>query len=496
MHLHLASLLVALPLFGSLAIAMLSDEGEDVAQQIATGTATAAMLVALAIGWVWDPIAGGVQLLDRYPWSTSLNLAWAVGVDGLSLPLVVLTTVLFLVAVLGSSHVHPRKRAYLAWLVALEAPTLGVFLAQDWTLFYACWELTLVPLFFLISAWGGAHKERAALTFLLYTMAGSVFLLNATLVLVILGPGRGAFPADATAAALPIAVQLGLLFAFLVGFGVKVPLVPLHGWLPLAHVEAPAPVSVLLSGILLKMGAYGLIRVVQALPDAAVLASWGLFVLGTVGVLHGALLAWRQQDLKSIVAWSSVSHMGFVVVGVSALNEVGLHGAMLQIVAHGLVAGILFLLVGAVYERAHTRDLTKLGSIVHEAPVLTGAVAFGFLASISVPGTAGFVAELMVIAGAWERFGAFALLPLLGAILWAASAVRAALSLVGGPRTEAGHHVTEIRPGEAIAVGLLTIGLIAVGLRPALVADIVAHEVHTLVAALPAPAVEVAHVAP
>lgn len=495
MTLHLATLVVLVPLVGSLVLAMLPDDADDVASQVATGFAAAALLVAAALVGAWDPGRGGVQAADTVAWSQAMDLSWAVGVDGLSLPLVGLTTLLFLVAVLASGDVGPRRRAYLAWLLALEVPTLGVFLARQWTLFYACWELTLVPLFFLVSAWGGKERDRAALTFLLYTMAGSVFLLVATLSLVLLGPGRVAFPAGPGAAALPLGVQTALLVGFGLGFGVKTPIVPLHGWLPLAHVEAPAPVSILLSGILLKMGAYGLLRVVEALPAAASAASGVVFVLGTVGVIHGALLAWRQTDLKRIVAWSSVSHMGFVLVGLASLDPVGLHGTILQIVAHGLVAGLTFGVVGMVYARAHTRELGELGGIGAHAPRLTAAVVLAFLASMSVPGTAGFAAELLIVGGAWTRFGAWALLPLVGAVVWAATAVRVALSLAGGPRTEAGSHVTDLRPGETVALALLGVAIVGVGLWPGLVIDRVDPGVRTLVTGLGGVVQEVVRVA-
>lgn len=494
MTLPLASLVVLVPLVGSIVVAMLADD-DDLASQIATGFAAAALLVALGLAWTWDPGLGGVQATDAVAWSEAMDLSWAVGVDGLSLPLVVLTALLFLVSVLVSGDVGPRRRAYLAWLLALEVPTLGVFLARQWTLFYACWELTLVPLFLLVSAWGGKERDRAALTFLLYTMAGSVFLLVATLSLVLLGPGRVAFPASPAAAALPLGVQTALFVGFALGFGVKTPVVPLHGWLPLAHVEAPAPVSILLSGILLKMGAYGLLRTVEALPGAAAAASGVLFVLGTVGVIHGALLAWRQTDLKRIVAWSSLSHMGFVLVGLSSLDVVGLHGTMLQIVAHGLVAGLTFGVVGMVYARAHTRELGELGGLGATAPRLTVAVVLAFLASMSVPGTAGFAAELLVVGGAWTRFGAWSLLPLAGAVVWAATAVRVALSLAGGPRTHASARVTDLRPAETLALGLLGAAIVAVGLWPSLVIDLVDPGVRTLVSGLAAATGEVARVA-
>ncbi len=494
---YLSTFLVLTPLVGAVVVALLPDDADELAHHAAIAVAALVCLLAGVAAFAWDPAERGAQFLEVRTLSEALEAQWAVGIDGVSLPLVVLTSVLFLAAVLGSGEVRPHLRSYLAWMLALEAPVLGVFVAQDWTLFYACWELTLLPLFFLINRWGGEHRERATLTFLLYTMAGSVFLLNAILVLLLLGPGREAFPAGGSAAALPIGVQLALLTGLIVGFAVKVPLVPLHGWLPLAHVEAPAPVSVLLSGILLKMGAYGLIRAVQALPDAAHRVSTVLWVAGTVGIVHGALLAWRSRDLKVIVAWSSVSHMGFVVVGIATLGTAGLQGAILQIVAHGLVAGLLFLMVGALYSRAHTRDLDAIGGIAHRAPWLAGALAFGLLASAALPGTAGFPAELMILAGTWQSFGGWVVLPLLGAVLWSATAVRAALLLLTGARTAVGEHLEDLHPAELAAGLLLVGGLVAVGLAPRLVEDVSHGAIHDLVAHLTqAPMQEVADALP
>lgn len=473
---HLSTLLLALPAAGALIIALLPRGQDTLARQVALLHAVGALALALTIAWSYDPVAGGVQMVDGFIWSERLHLALRVGVDGLSAVMVTLTSLLFLVALLGSGGVTQTPRRYHAWLLGLQTPTLGVFLARDWTLFYACWELTLVPLFFLVSAWGGPRRHQASLTFLLYTMAGSVFLLNAMLILILWGPGRGGFPVDPTAAALAPEAQLALFLAFLIGFGVKVPLVPLHGWLPLAHVEAPAPVSVLLSGILLKMGAYGLIRAAEALPAGATQAAPVLMGLGVLGAIYGALMAWREDDLKRLVAWSSVSHMGVVLVGIAAASPLGHAAAVLQIVAHGLVAGATFLAVGLIYDRAHTRDLRALGGLAAAAPGLTGFAAVAFLASLGAPGGAGFPAELATVTAGVQAFGLVAGGVVVGGLLWSASALRVVLALAGRPQTEAGAHVGELRPAEWAAAALLVGALLAVGLRPSLVTDAVATD--------------------
>src|SRR5690606_3995012 len=241
----------------------------------------------------------------------------------------------------------------------LELGMLGVFLSQDWSLFYIFWELTLIPLFILIARWGGVRRGAASINFVLYTMGGSIFMLISLMAISQYMPEHGGtLMADMTEAArsMPRSEQLWVLMGFLIGFGVKMPVFPLHGWLPLAHVEAPSPVSILLSGILLKMGAYGLIRVVVMLPEATLVVQPYLLFIALFGMIYGGVLAWRQTDLKALVAYSSVSHMGIVLLGIATLNETGMTGAIIQMTAHGLIAGGMFLLVGLLYERTHTRD--------------------------------------------------------------------------------------------------------------------------------------------
>jgi NADH-quinone oxidoreductase subunit M len=395
----------------------------------------------------------------------------ALGVDALSLPLVVLTTVLFAVGLLASGRIRSWTRWYHAWVLALESAVLGVFLARNWVVFYASWELTLVPFFFLISVWGGERRSQAAMTMLLYALGGSVFLLTGLLSLYWILPGHG-FVLDRVAElgpTLPPEVQAGLLLAFLIGFGVKLPIVPLHGWLPLVYRESPAPLPILSSGVLLKLGAYGLLRMTMALPEGARLLSTLLFGLGLVGVVHGALLAWRQRDLRQIVAWSSVSHMGFVVIGIAAGNALGQTGALLQMVAHGLVVGLLFLVVAVLDERAHDRDVRSYGGLVGTDPEIGLLVVIALLASIAVPATPGFPAELSILAGAWSRFGPWVALVPLAALAWAAVAVRTLLGVVGGPPGAATKEVTPLDPAEATAGFGLVALLLLLGLFPGLV---------------------------
>jgi NADH-quinone oxidoreductase subunit M len=345
---------------------------------------------------------------------------------------------------------------------------LGVFMAQDWSLFYIFWELTLIPLFFLIDRWGGANRHGAALNFVLYTMGGSVFMLISLLLLFDTVPSHS-FAMAAMAESgrtLPPETQTLIFLGLLIGFGVKMPIFPLHGWLPLAHVEAPSPVSILLSGILLKMGSYGLIRAAGTLPQAVANLQDLLAVLAFISLLYGGLLAWHHRDLKAMIAYSSVSHMGIVLLGIAALNLAGLHGALMQMVAHGLVAGSLFLLIGLLYERTHTRDVTQYSALVRVTPRFAFFTTLAFIAAISLPGTAGFVAELNTLIGGFARWGWVAALMTLGVLLSAAYAIRSISQLFTGPVRPAMSQLEDLRPTELLAAGTLAAATLILGFVP------------------------------
>jgi NADH-quinone oxidoreductase subunit M len=346
---------------------------------------------------------------------------------------------------------------------------IGVFIAQDWALFYVFWELTLIPLFFLIDRWGGQRRSMAALNFVLYTMGGSVFIFISLLVLFDAMPDHSfSMVAMAeTARTLPPSTQLFLFLGFLVGFGVKMPIFPLHGWLPLAHVEAPAPISILLSGILLKMGAYGLIRAASILPNAIAELQPLLMGLALFGLIYGGLLAWRQSDLKAMVAYSSVSHMGVVLFGISTMNIAGLTGALFQMVAHGLVAGALFLLIGLLYQRTHTRNINDYRSLIDHAPRFTLFTTIALFSAIGIPGTAGFIAEFHAIVGGFERWGWITVLLSLGVMISASYAIRTISVLFTGPSSSRMAQVADLSRGESSAAALLALLILWLGFFPA-----------------------------
>lgn len=466
---HMLSLILWAPFFGAVLVSLLPTTQHRFIRGLALFHAGLALILAWSLLARFDRSTAAIQFAEQVVWSSTIGVSYALGVDGLSLPMVLLSTLLVPVALLASDGVRTGVKGYHAWLLTLEFAMLGVFMARDWTLFFMFWELTLIPLFFLIDLWGGEKRHAASLNFVLYTMGGAIFILIGIIVVYRLTPTQSfAMAAIAqAAAALPREEQVWLLLAFLVGFGVKIPLFPLHGWLPLAHVEAPSPVSILLSGVLLKMGAYGLLRVAPMLPEATLALQPLLAGIALVSILYGGLLAWRQSDLKAMIAYSSVSHMGVVVLGISALNETGLLGASLQMVAHGLIAGTLFLLIGLLYERTHTRQVADYGALARVTPGFTLFVTLALLAGMGMPGLFGFVAELHVLIGGFERWGWLMLLASLGVLVSAAYAVRTLGQLFAGPPRPELAKLQDLQPREWVAVVPLAAGLLVLGLKPA-----------------------------
>lgn len=475
-------LLLLAPLMGAVLLALLPSRNAAFLRRVAALVAGIALLGSLWLLAGFDAASAAFQFFETQPWNPRVGSSLALGVDGISLSMVLLTTILTFVAILASTGIRDGAKVYFSLVLVLESSVLGVFSARDWSLFYVCWEMTLIPLFFLIDRLGGPNRHRAALNFVLYTMGGSVFMLVALLLLYDAAPGHSFAMADMAAggASLPAKTQILVFVGLLLGFGVKMPIVPLHGWLPLAHVEAPSPVSILLSGVLLKMGAYGLIRAAGTLPAAVLALQDGLAMLALVSLLYGGALAWRQTDLKAMIAYSSISHMGVVLLGVAALNEAGLAGAVMQMVAHGLTAGLLFLLVGLLYERTHTRELADYGSLNRIAPRFAVFLVFALLAAIGLPGSAGFIAELHVLVGGFERWGAWLVLLSASVLISAAYALRAIRRLSTGPErmhAAAGNAFADLRASETAAAGLLTVGIVVIGCYPLPLLHLVAASV-------------------
>ncbi|HEX7088425.1 MAG TPA: NADH-quinone oxidoreductase subunit M [Vicinamibacterales bacterium] len=417
---YLLTLLIAVPLAGSVLVLLLPGRGEQAApliRKVGLGVSLVAFALALVLWARFDPASADFQFVERYAWIPAFGIDYHVGVDGISLWLVVLTGFLTPIALLSSwESVEKKTREFTFFVLALEAAMIGVFVALDLFLFYVFWDAMLIPMYFLIGVWGYDRRIYAAVKFILYTMAGSVLMLVAILGLAFLHQqASGEYSFDyVRLLALDIAPvwQYWGFLAFAVAFAIKVPIFPFHTWLPDAHVEAPTAGSVILAGVLLKMGTYGLIRFAYPLfPEAALYFTPLIAALAVVGIVYGALVAMVQPDMKKLVAYSSVSHLGFVVLGICALNANGMQGAVYQMVAHGVSTGGLFLIVGMLSDRRHTRLIAEFGGLKRVMPRLTAAFLIITLSSIGLPSLNGFIGEFLVLLGAflWEwRFAAVA----------------------------------------------------------------------------------------
>ena len=406
----LLTLLILLPLAGSVLLFLTRPGQERLVRQIALGVSLATFALSLYMWMKFDPSLADYQFVERHSWLPEFGISYHVGVDGISLLLVVLTTFLTPIALLCSwDSIENRVRAFSFFMLALEAAMIGVFISLDLFLFYMFWDAMLIPMYFLIGIWGYDRRIYAAVKFILYTMAGSVLMLVAIIWIAYYHQAVTGVPsfdlADLSALSIPASLQTWLFLAFTVAFAIKVPLFPFHTWLPDAHVEAPTAGSVILAGVLLKMGTYGLLRFSFPLfPQAAQTFAPYLAILAVIGIVYGALVAMVQPDLKKLVAYSSVSHLGFVVLGICALNINGAQGAVYQMLAHGVSTGGLFLIVGMLSDRRHTRQILEFGGLKGVMPQLVAAFLLITLASVALPGMNGFVGEFLILLGAFAGF--------------------------------------------------------------------------------------------
>lgn len=464
------SALLWTPALGVMLLAPISGQHAGMIRLISNSVTSGAFLLACGVLWGFDAGNSALQFSEFYPLNPKLGSAYALGVDGLSLPMLMLATLLTSIALLASFSIDNGVKGYHICVLLLEFGMLGVFMAQDWALFYIFWEVTLIPLFFLIDRWGGKRRHAASLNFVLYTMGGSIFMLLSLLAVSQYDlEHQGSLMASMGQAAqsMPVVEQVLVLLGFLLGFGVKMPIFPLHGWLPLAHVEAPSPISILLSGILLKMGAYGLLRTVVMLPVAAQLLQPLLVFLALFGMIYGGLLAWRQRDLKAMVAYSSLSHMGVVLLGIAALNQTGFTGAILQMTAHGLIAGALFLCVGLLYERTRTRNIQDYSSLVQVMPRFATFMTLTLLAAMGLPGSVGFVAELHTLIGGFQQWGGLMVFFSLSILISAAYSMRTIGLLFTGPVKPQMQFIADLKPLELLVSGVLVGCIVLFGLLPA-----------------------------
>jgi len=402
---HPLTLVTFTPILGVLVLLILKEEQKNAARWVALATSLVTFVISIAILVQFNPGNPNQQLVIDLPWIqvAGWNIAFHLGVDGLSILLLLLTTFLTPISILSTwTAVEDRVKDFMIFFLLLEVGMVGVFLAQDLFLFYIFWEFTLVPMYFLIGVWGGPRRMYAAIKFFLYTMAGSILMLLAILWLGIQG-GTFSVPELVAKGGIPATVQTWLFLAFAAAFAIKVPMWPLHSWLPDAHVEAPTAGSVILAGVLLKMGTYGFLRFnLPLFPSAAVQLAPMMAVLSVIGILYGAAVSYAQKDIKKLVAYSSVSHLGFVMLGLFALNPQGIQGGILQMINHGLSTGALFLIVGMIYERRHTRDVDAFGGLWKIMPVYGAITLVVALSSMGLPGLNGFVGEFTILLGAWD----------------------------------------------------------------------------------------------
>lgn len=481
------TLLVFLPAATGLLILLLPKSMEQNAKWVATAGSIAALAVSFYIFSEFETGKEGFQFVTREKWVDvgGLQLQYFFGVDGLSMPLVVLTTCLTLASVLISFSVANRPRAYFAALMVLSTSVLGVFCALDFLLFFLFWELELFPMYLLIAIWGSGRKEYSATKFVLYTIAGSAFMLVGILVLAFSANTFDIEVLGQTDSFSDALFDERWIFAFLfIGFAVKLPIVPLHTWLPDAHSDAPTAVSVMLAGVLLKMGGYGIIRMcVTILPGAA--DDYGIWLagIGATSVIYGAFVTMRQTDVKRLIAYSSVSHMGLVLLGIGALGATSLAGATYQMLAHGVITGLMFVMIGLMYERTHTRDIAKLGGLARQMPLIATGMVFAGFASVGLPMLAGFVAEVTVFLGAFQKYEWAVLISMFGAVLSAGYILWMLERVTFGPVRHEWDGLGDMKHWweHASVLGLVALTVL-LGVYPALMMDIIEPAMDSVVA--------------
>jgi NADH-quinone oxidoreductase subunit M len=488
------TLLTFFPLLGVLVLLFMNSEAKTAIRWVAMVTSLLTFVVSLWVLSQFNASNPDLQLVAKYSWINvaGWNIYYYLGVDGLSILLVLLTAFLTPISLLSTwTAVEDRVKDFMIFFLLLEVGMMGVFLAQDLFMFYVFWEFTLVPMYFLIGLWGGPRRIYAAVKFFLYTMAGSILMLVAILWLGIYGT-TFSVPDLIAKGGIPANIQWWLFLAFTAAFAIKVPMWPLHSWLPDAHVEAPTAGSVILAGVLLKMGTYGFLRFnIPLFPEATVKAAPWIALFATIGIIYGAAVSYAQKDVKKLVAYSSVSHLGFVMLGMFALNVQGVSGAILQMINHGLSTGALFLLIGMVYEQTHTREIKVYGGLWKVMPIFGTIMLIASLSSMGLPGLNGFVGEFTILLGAFgsKAIGSpwYAGISAIGVIMAAVYILYMFQKMFLGPAGEITHHheLKDLNWREILTVAPLLILMFWIGLYPAPFFNLIAPAVEKLIAALP-----------
>jgi len=485
------SAILWIPVAGSLLLLLVPRYRIATIRHVALATTILDLAVSVWAGAAFDRShAGTMQFVERMPWVPTIGITYHLGVDGLSLPLVILTTLLTVLCVIYSWRVELRPREYMVLFLLLETGMIGVFLSLDLFLFYVFWEVSLVPMFFIIGIWGGPRRIYAAIKFFLYTLVGSLAMLLAILILYFNVFPR-TFDIPALVRAQPLAHNLPLavlaFWGFFASFAIKVPMFPFHTWLPDAHVEAPTAGSVLLAGVLLKLGTYGFVRLaLPLLPQAFQQMAWIVAVLAVIGAVYGALVAMAQTDLKKLIAYSSVNHMGYVMLAVAAAAAAGtdasrriaattaLNGATMQMLAHGVITGGLFFLVGVIYDyRAHTRGVGDFGGLGARLPVYTGVTMLMMLGSLGLPGLMGFVAEFLIFLGSYPVYPVLTVLALVGVVITVAYFLWTILRMFTGPLNPRWRALPDMDGRERWALVPLAAAMVVFGVYPRPLLDVI-----------------------
>ncbi len=474
---HYLSIIIFLPLVGAILLAFLPKLGARAVKLIAAAFTIVPFFISATLFFMFDKAAGGFQFVEMVEdWIPFIHVDYFLGVDGLSLTMVVLTTLLGFLAVLISWKIDLRVREYFAWLLVLETGILGVFCALDLILFFLFWEVELLPMYLLISIWGSGRREYSAIKFVIYTILGSALMLAGILLLYFTA---GTFDMTQLHLAGVTPALTIIFFLILFGFAVKLPVFPVHTWLPDAHTDAPTAVSVILAGILIKMGGYGMIRIcVSMFPDVALAYAPLLAALAVVNVLYGAAVTLRQTDLKRLIAYSSISHMGYVMLGIFCLSELSLTGATLQMFSHGIITGLLFAMCGLVMEKTHRRLIPTLGGLARRMPVIVAVFSVAGLAALGLPGTSGFAAEFIVFLGSFSsgtfRFvEVYTILGVLGIVITAGYILWMLQRVFFGPPKEEDEHVEDADRLEMVPIFALVAVIMLIGIYPAILTDII-----------------------
>ncbi len=490
---HILSWMTFFPVIGAAVIAFIPSERKEVIKTVAAAAAAVPLILAVQLFMSFDRTTAGFQFIEHYTWIKSFNIEYFMGIDGLSIPMVLLTAFLSFICVIASWGINKSVKGYFALFLILEAGMFGVFVSLDFFLFYVFWEVMLLPMYFLIGIWGGPRREYAAIKFFLYTLAGSVLMLLAMIAFYLhtSDPVTGGHTfnmlnmfdqANHSEWLRGTNVRHVLWLALFIGFAIKVPVFPFHTWLPDAHVEAPTAVSVILAGVLLKMGTYGMLRIsYPMLPDQAVWFSYALAVLGTINILYGAYCAMAQTDMKKLVAYSSVSHMGYVMIGMAAMTPAGINGAVLQMFNHGTITAMMFLCVGVVYDRAHTREINAFGGLGMQMPLYFSFFSFSLFAALGLPGLSGFVSEAMIFMGVFPVYRTITIIAALGIIIGAAYVLWMLQRVFLGPKNDKWDSLPDINGREMFTLVPIGILVLLLGVYPMPVLDLMKVTLNNLI---------------